>query len=175
MGSREAAMLLIALNAADSPRSAPQAIKAFSQLRLNPYPDGPRDPLAGVLEGKPFGEALAAFIEHLPILIKELLAEPADAKTRARLRGYPLSLVVAFERPFRNAEIIFRYRERDFFGWWSDASHGEIRHFRRTRVEVCSPSLVAISKVLAPKAWAEMSPCDAEGTGVPRLPREAFR
>lgn len=66
----EAATLLIALNGSDTPERGADALEAFGNLLWNPASEwDDDDPLARTLVGKPFREALAALLHHLPPVV----------------------------------------------------------------------------------------------------------
>ena len=161
MGPTEAAMLMIAINASDAPRSAPEAVQAFRQLPWTPHPhEKEDDPVAELLEGRPFGDALTTLLQHLPTLIEELLSPGNHRDAAVRSLNNPQWLKVRFERPFRNAFIFLRHSTRTFSGRWGtwDDEYDETRLFRLSMVEIWSPTLLTISRVLAPEQWARLPP-----------------
>jgi hypothetical protein len=167
MGAREAAALMIAINAADNPRAAPEAVQRFSDLRWEDFPEGKNDPLRDLLSGKNFGDALAALLEHMPRLVRELLADPVlDERSKRYLLRNPVWLSIKFERPCPSARIFFRVdrarKTREFFAIWSSENENVRSLFRSSTAEVYAPTLLQVSRVLAPEEWETIRPPDED-------------
>ena len=127
MTSRDAANLLIALNGAQHPQEAPEAVQYYRTLPLTRQSDpGKGYPASAykVLNAPNFGEALEKLIDIVPVLVKSARTKHNRLHERATLDEFlsALKKVRCVNVRFEKASAWIALYDKDMFdNYWVDA------------------------------------------------------